>query len=588
MARLPQQFLDNLISKVDLVEIVDRHVPLKRAGKDYKACCPFHRERTPSFTVSPTKQFYYCFGCGAGGTAIDFLMENNGLGFREAVAELADLAGIPVPEDGSPDDRLAPGTYDALDRAQQAFRAQIRRSKAAIEYLGRRGVDRRTADAFGIGYAPERWEFLRKELDDLGDETLERAGLLIRNEESGRVYDRFRNRITFPIRDVRGRVIAFGARALGEDKPKYLNSPETPVFHKGRELYGLFEARKTGKALGRLVVVEGYMDVVMLHQNGVREAVATLGTSTSAEHLDRMFRLVNEVVFCFDGDRAGREAAWRALENALSVMHGDRKARFLFLPEGEDPDSLVQKEGADAFRARLDKAVPLTEYYIERLSDRLDLSVTDDRAQLVERAREHLGRIPVGAFRLLLVERLAKVAGLPADKIEGLAEAPDPAPPAGSAPRTGRRGDTPVRRALVLLLHDPSVALEVEEPERLRDNPVPGADVLRDVIGTVRSRPGINTAGIVEHYRSEETGEHLMKLAQHEPDVPDEGIAPEFVELVEHVVRQKSERRLDTLIEKASSEGLTPGEKAEMRELVAARRSVPARLSPEDREPAPI
>ncbi|HKJ77760.1 MAG TPA: DNA primase, partial [Gammaproteobacteria bacterium] len=356
--RIPQSFIDDLLSRVDIVEVIDARVPLKKAGRDYAACCPFHDEKTPSFTVSPTKQFFHCFGCGAHGTALGFLMEYDHMGFVEAVEELAAKQGLEIPyEGGAP--AAGPGRdlkplYDLLGQADRYFRHQLRNHPAAakaVDYLKGRGVSGEVAAAFGLGYAPPGWDGLLQALgrDDGALKRLVEVGLLIEREEDRRRYDRFRDRVIFPIRDPRGRTVGFGGRVLGDDKPKYLNSPESEVFHKGRELYGLYEAQQAVRRPERLLVVEGYMDVVALAQHGIANAVATLGTAATADHLQRLFRVTGEVVFCFDGDEAGGKAAWRALENAMPQMRDGRQVRFMFLPQGEDPDSLVRAIGGEAF-----------------------------------------------------------------------------------------------------------------------------------------------------------------------------------------------------------------------------------------------
>ncbi len=456
MGRIPHSFIDELVARTDIVELIGGRVPLKRAGREFKACCPFHDEKSPSFWVSPDKQFYHCFGCGAHGTALGFLMEYDHLGFVEAVEELASRAGLEVPREGGdaaprPDDDL----FLALERAALYFRQQLGESPKAREYLGKRGLGAEIQQRFGIGYAPPRWDGLleRHGGSEAERQTLLRAGLVVeRQPEPGRDaghYDRFRDRVMFPIRDARGRVIGFGGRVLDQGEPKYLNSPETELFHKGRELYGLFEARQATRNLRRLLVVEGYMDVVRLHQAGLTYAVATLGTATTPEHLQRIFRLVGEVVFCFDGDRAGRAAAWRALENSLPEVREGRQLRFLFLPDGHDPDSLVGEEGAEAFEARMTQALPLADYLVEELRSRAAPEGVDGRARFVELARPLLRRIPSEVYRELLLGQLSEVVGLPAARLgELLARGEATAPGAAGAPQTAAtRGTDRVDRA---------------------------------------------------------------------------------------------------------------------------------------------
>ena len=424
--RIPQAFIDEVLLRTDIVDLIDARVKLKRAGKNYAACCPFHQEKSPSFTVNREKQFYYCFGCGASGNALSFLIEHDRLEFMDGLKQLAGQAGMTLPETreagNSSRDTQQP-LYDALESAAQFFEQQLRQAPArdrAVSYLKKRGVTGAVAKHFRLGYAPPGWDNLLQNLgqDPVANERLLQAGLLIRNEQRNSVYDALRDRVIFPIRDFRGRVIAFGGRVLNDDKPKYLNSPESPVFHKGQELYGLYEARQSGK-LTRLLVVEGYMDVVALAQNGIPEAVATLGTATSTAHIERLFRVVSDVVFCFDGDNAGRRAAWRALENALPALKDGVSARFLFLPDGEDPDSLVRREGPELFRARIDAdAVPLTEQLFRHLSEDLSLSSLEGRSKLANEALPLLALVPESLFKTLLLQRLSELTELSVEVIE--------------------------------------------------------------------------------------------------------------------------------------------------------------------------
>ncbi|WP_028695727.1 DNA primase [Pseudomonas cremoricolorata] len=435
---IPQSFIDDLLNRTDIVDVVSSRVQLKKTGKNLSACCPFHKEKSPSFTVSPDKQFYYCFGCGAGGNALGFIMDHDNLDFPQAVEELARAAGMEVPREDSrrghkprqpTDSPLYPLLAAAGEFYRQALRSHPTR-KAAVEYLKGRGLSGEIARDFGLGFAPPGWDNLLKHLgaDPLQHKVMVDAGLLIENAETGKRYDRFRDRVIFPIRDSRGRVIAFGGRVLGDDKPKYLNSPETPVFHKGQELYGLFEARKHNRNLDEIIVVEGYMDVIALAQQGLRNAVATLGTATSEEHLKRLFRVVPSVLFCFDGDQAGRKAAWRALESALPSLQDGRRARFLFLPEGEDPDSLVRAEGTDAFHARINQhAQPLADYFFEQLSNEADPRSLEGKAHMATLAAPLIEQVPGANLRQLMRNRLREITGLDPQQVEQLAQKAPPA-----------------------------------------------------------------------------------------------------------------------------------------------------------------
>ncbi|ABD79979.1 DNA primase [Saccharophagus degradans] len=424
MSRIPQSFIDDLLNRLDIVEVIDHRVKLKKAGKNYSACCPFHEEKTPSFTVSPDKQFYYCFGCGANGNAVGFLMEYERQGFVDAVESLARVAGMQVPKETTEKDvkhaKKQRGLYDILGLASTYYQKQLKEHSSrerAVSYLKGRGLSGAIARDFGMGYAPPGWDNLLVKLGTNEEDRhlLVESGLVIRKEGEGKLYDRFRHRIMFPIKDTRGRVIGFGGRVLGDDKPKYLNSPETPVFSKGRELYGLYEARQSNRKLERLLVVEGYMDVIALAQYGMRNAVATLGTACGEDHLKLAFRYVNEVVFCFDGDNAGRTAAKRALVNALPAMEDGRQIRFLFLPEGQDPDTLVRQIGAERFTAQIENGVPLEEFLFDAVAEGIDVNSMEGRARFGKLAAPLLNTLPNGIYRELMFANLAKRTGLSLD-----------------------------------------------------------------------------------------------------------------------------------------------------------------------------
>ena len=588
--RIPQHFIDELVARTDIIEVIGGRVQLKRAGREYKACCPFHDEKTPSFTVSPDKQFYHCFGCGAHGTALGFVMEYDHLGFVEAVDELAARAGLEVPREGGDAGAARPNEdlYVALERAALYFRQSLSGESRAREYLTGRGLTPDSLTRFGIGYAPARWDALLERYGDSAEErqTLLRAGLVIERAEGATGhYDRFRDRVMFPIRDVRGRTIGFGGRVLDQGEPKYLNSPETELFHKGRELYGLYEARQATRGLQRLLVVEGYMDVVRLHQAGITYAVATLGTATTPEHLQRIFRLVGEVVFCFDGDRAGRAAAWRALENAVSEVKQGRQLRFLFLPEGHDPDTLVGEEGAQAFEARIGTAVPLSDYLIGELAGRCDVASVDGRARLVELARPLIRRIPSEVYRELLTGELASVVGMSAARLtellgatadEGARPGPVRRAPLSRAPaglQMAGRGNL-VRQAISLLVHHPSAAGTAADLEALATVDRPGVPLLLALLTQLREDPAASTAVLLERWRDRPDHGPLARLAAAECLVADPAAAA--AELGSAIARLVAEdtpaRRLDALLAQARDVGLSDPEKHELQELLRARR----------------
>ena len=576
--RIPQSFIDDLVAATDIVEVIAHYVPLRRAGKEYKACCPFHDEKTPSFTVVPDKQFFHCFGCGAHGTAVGFLMDYANLEFVEAVEELARRTGREVPRevggDQGPRDDLEP-IFDALERANAYFRRHLRhhpQASRAVAYLKGRGLSGKIAAEFQLGFAPPGWDGILRGLGagEPARATFVRAGLLVAGE-GGRAYDRFRDRITFPIHDSRGRVAGFGARIIDRGEPKYLNSPETPVFRKGRELYGLWRARRAGRSPARLLVVEGYMDVVALAQSGIDYAVATLGTAATEAHVQRLFRAVNDIVFCFDGDEAGRRAAWRAVENTLPSLKAGRQALFLFLPEGEDPDSLVRSEGRRAFENRLDDAVPLSRFLFDHLTDGVDLTTPEGRARLVDSSRPHIGKVPPGPYRRQLRMRLAELSG------DASAITPDHSTARRPVyPARHRTSETPVRRAIRMLLHEPALAAHTGTIAAMRGSDVAGADLLADLVETLHARPDLTTGVLLERFREHEWSRWLEVLAHSEPQISDpEGLREEFAGclrlVLERAAHHRARRRLDELTKRHPSE-LSDDERRELTDL-AARRS---------------
>jgi DNA primase len=479
---IPQSFIQDLLGRVDIVEVVDRHVKLKRAGANYVACCPFHSEKSPSFTVSPTKQFYHCFGCGAHGTAVGFLMEHSGMGFVEAVKDLAQGVGMKVPEEERSEfskQRAQQGEslHEVLLRAAHHYRNQLKDAPQAIAYLKKRGLSGEIAKRFGIGYVPEEWQNLAAAFTDYDGPMLATAGL-VKSKDDGKRYDVFRNRIMFPIVDVRGNVIGFGGRVLegegadsaAQGQPKYLNSPETPVFEKGRELYGLYQARRAIRDAGRVLVVEGYMDVVALAQAGVEYAVATLGTATTPVHVQKLLRQADEIVYCFDGDNAGRRAAWRALENSLAHLTDGKQIRFLFLPEGEDPDTYVRKHGKETFESLLGKAVPLSRFLLDELGGRVDLATAEGRARLIHEAKPLLKQMPANALRLQLLRELADRSRSSPEEVAQLCELGGVAPAARqqSAPsRVARKPVTPLASQMLrALVSSPACAGKLDPRQR--------------------------------------------------------------------------------------------------------------------------
>ena len=611
IGKIPQAFIDDLVARIDIIDVIHRRVPLKKAGHEYKACCPFHDEKTPSFTVSPSKQFYHCFGCGAHGTAIGFLMEFDRLSYPEAIEALAESAGLEVPREAAanrgPD--LAP-LYNLLAQAEQFYERQLRShadASRAVDYLRQRGLSGEISARFRIGFAPPGWDNLLSALgsddkrirqlrdagliteqdgkrydrlrdriifpigwDNLlralgtsGDKTeqLRRCGLIADRDQGGS-YDRLRDRIVFPIHDTRGRVIGFGGRVLGDGTPKYLNSPETAVFHKGRELYGWYEAKQANRQLDRLLVVEGYMDVVALAQFGIQDAVATLGTATTAEHVDKLFRQVPEIVFCFDGDRAGRDAAWKALETALPYMRDGRQARFLFLPEGEDPDSVVRERGAERFHDLATSAESLSSFLFRHLAQGIDLAVPEGRARLAGLAKPLIGRVPAGVFRELLSKELADQV-----RIENLFARESSTRQRKRTPRDDVRPRSLMQQTIALILQHPDQVIGVASSPELNAAKLPGADILTKLLESVRANPHITTGGLIEQCTDQTIKPMLGRLAQARLDLnPESDIARQIGDGIGRLASQARRAELKALAARELS-SLSREEKQRLREL---------------------
>ena len=576
---IPKQFIVDLIDRADVVEIVGRRVQLKKAGKEFKACCPFHDEKTPSFTVSPAKGFYHCFGCGVHGTALDFLMEYDHMDFIDAVESLAAIMGVEVPRSESTNQSRSYDTlFELMGRVTNYYENELKLNKNAVDYLKTRGVNGATAKRFHLGYAPTGWSNV---LDKFGTstESIERllaTGLIIR-KDNGKHYDRFRDRIMFPIRDSRGRTIGFGGRVIGDEKPKYLNSPETALFHKGRELYGLYESRQALRSIERLVVVEGYMDVVGLARHGIDCAAATLGTATTDEHLNRVFRVCDEIIFSFDGDRAGKAAAWKALENALPHIREGRQIRFIFLPDGQDPDSFVQENGPDTFMEVLNNALPLSDFLIEELTSQLDVKSVDGRARLAELARPLLSQIPQGVYRELLTGQLAATIGLPTHRLETLFQNNSAGRGTKSTKRQTKMRHRPglpstgkpsiIRTAITLIVQHPASALQIDI-KKLAGITKPGTELLHNLIETVTLEPHLTTAGLLERFRNDEEGQHLGKLAVSElPEDEDFDAAAELSDCLAQLELSGRRTKIEFLIDKQIAGELTDAERSELREL---------------------
>jgi DNA primase len=563
---IPREFIQLLLSRTELVDLVDGRVPLrKKSSNNYFACCPFHTEKSASFSVSQNKQFYYCFGCGAHGNAIDFLMQYDKMDFKEAIETLARSAGMEIPREARTFEKtvVSNDLYDLLEQASKFYQQQLKNSQHAIDYLKQRGLSVEIANEFGIGFAPAGWDII---LQALGKTTkltqqLFEAGMLIKKDEGG-YYDRFRERIMFPIRDRRGRVIGFGGRVLDKSEPKYLNSPETPVFQKGHELYGLYHAREANRDLARVLIVEGYMDVIALFQHGVTYAVATLGTATTANHLQQLFRHTAEIIFCFDGDDAGRTAAWRALLVTLPLVHDDVSIRFMFLPDGEDPDTLIRKEGKESFENHAQNATPLSQFFFQSLATQVDLSNMDGRARYVTLATQHIDQLPDGIFRQMMLEELSKRSMY-----------------AGQSKPTTNKTTRPVmqkvrppsalRLALTLLIQQPSLAQFIEQP--LPELNLKGSDVLHEIIALAKEHPELTTGGLLEFWREREQVKSLVKLAQASHMIPEQGIRDEFLGAMQQLCNLGHKQSIERLLAKANQTKLTPEEKQQLDELIRSK-----------------
>ena len=580
--RIPKHFIDDLLARTDVVDLIDGYVPLRKAGSNYQANCPFHDEKTPSFTVSQDKQFYHCFGCGANGTAIGFLMEYNQLDFISAVEELANRAGLDVPREGGGDfkkDGEITEYYELLEMVVQFYRQQLKehpQGSRAIDYLKQRGIPGELAAKMELGYAPAGWDSLINALgkSDQAKQRLLKTGMLIQRD-SGGFYDRFRDRIMYPIRDQRGRAIAFGGRIIDDGTPKYLNSPETPVFHKGRELYGLYQAKRADKKIQRLYVVEGYMDVLALIQHGISNAAATLGTAATSAHLETIFRQIPQVVFCFDGDEAGRKAAKRAMETALPLLRDGREAYFRFLPQGEDPDDYIRANGKEAFLAN-DNLLPLSEYLIKEISADFNPAIREDKSRLIYKSTPLIRKLPHGSLKQILITRLERMTDIDEDKISRMMHGENINQ---SLSKTKEKPASRQERKLLsqtikLLLQEPNLALNIKRFEELKELEKEGTNFLLEMIKLIRQNPDINCARIIEHWRGTKYEERLMELAQSGQSryAADETVfqtreflETEFFDAISQLIeQQKSQRKVKSAMNKELNQ-MTDDEKAPFR-----------------------
>lgn len=572
---IPRSFIDDLLARLDIVDVIDSRVKLKKKGKNYSACCPFHNEKTPSFSVSQEKQFYHCFGCGVHGNAIDFMMEYERLDFVEAIEELAGTLGLNVPREqrqgGAPGNQppranseTKRSLYDLLESVAQFYRQQLKKPTAqvAIDYLRNRGVSGEIAQKFGIGYVSDEWDLVRQQFGRAraSEDMLVEGGLLIENDRGNR-YDRFRGRVMFPIRDRRGRVIGFGGRVIGDGTPKYLNSPETPIFHKGKELYGLYEVLQAHREPKQVLVVEGYMDVVALAQFGVDYAVASLGTSTTGDHLQLLFRQTNTVVCCYDGDRAGRDAAWRALENSLSYLKSGNILKFLFLPDGEDPDSYIRQYGQEAFELQVAQAEPLSTYLFNHLLQQVDVGNNEGKAALEALALPLIYKIPDQSMQSQLLKLLEQKTGIYKKPKLNHKDNRRPQPH-----KEIKR--TPMREVIALLLQNPSYALRVPDLSGVQALPIPGLSLLVEVLDNCRNYPHITTGQLLEHWRGSKNESLISRLASWEIHVNEENQEELFLDSLDKILAQCIEKQIENLQAKERSSGLSAGEKRELLALM--------------------
>ena len=577
---IPQHFIDDLIARADIVDVLSKRIDLKKAGKEFKAVCPFHNDKNPSLTISPLKGFYHCFSCGAHGTALGFLMEYENLNFVEAVESLASELGVEVPYENNVNPiKKNDDLFLLMNTIQKNFQNNLKNNAKAIQYLKKRGIDGKTAKKYKIGYAEKGWSNI---LDNFGSsdsdiKSLLKLGLIIKKENNKGYYDRFRDRIIFPIRDNRGRFIGFGGRIFEGDQPKYLNSPETPIFHKGRELYGLYECQKSMRVIEKVIVVEGYMDVIGLSQNGVEYSVASMGTATTDDHFTRLFRLSDTICFCFDGDQAGYLAAWRALENSLSHLKDGRQIKFVFLPDGEDPDSYIRKNSTGNFEKLLNNGTDLSDFMIQRTSEDIDLKSVDGKARLAERIKPLINRMPRGIFKELIIEKLSALVGLSAKKLEqSISEDKITNKRKSSfnyAPRRkniNTKKDSPsvIKKSISLILNYPEAVKEISNIEFVNYKK-PGIKILIKLLKNISDEPDMNTAALIERWREDDEGKYLSKLAINLfPKNEEFNAEEELNNCLAQITKNFYNERINSLIKKQADNQLTSDEKVELKEII--------------------
>ena len=582
---IPQHFINDLVSRVDIVDVLSKRIDLKKAGKEFKAVCPFHNDKNPSLTISPSKGFYHCFSCGAHGTALGFLMEYEHLSFVEAIESLASDLGLEVPyEKSSKPIKQNNDLFSMMEKLQKKFQDNLKDESKAIKYLKERGIDGRTAKKFGIGYAKKGWRNILEEFgkNEKKINLLTSLGLIIKKSDDN-YYDRFRDRIIFPIRDARGRFIGFGGRVFKDEQPKYLNSPETSLFHKGKELYGLYECQQSMRDIDRLVVVEGYMDVIGLSQNGVEYAVASMGTATTNDHFNRLFRLTDSIFFCFDGDDAGLKAAWRALENSLIHLRDGRQIKFVFLPDGEDPDSYIKNNGTNKFEEQLDSGKDLSDFLIDKISENIDLKSIDGKARLAERAKPLISKIPDGIFKELIIEQLSASVSISSKKLTALIskmnkkESMKPKTRSFTKMMNQKSSKTQpsiIKKSIMLILNYPEATKNIKTHD-FKDYKKPGIKILLKLIKTTQEEANINAAFLIERWRDDDEGKHLAKLAINLfPDNPEFDASKELNDSLVQITKNFYSERINFLIEKQSKNELSEKDKNELSRMIIRNKSL--------------
>lgn len=572
--QIPQAFIIELLTRIDIVEIIAARIKLKKTGANFNSLCPFHTESTPSFTVSATKQFYHCFGCGAHGTAISFLMNYDRMEFRDAIENLAQMAGLAIPDEikkSNSNSANFDSLFQLLSRVSMYYQAQLKQSKFAIDYLKNRGLTGEIAKRYALGYAPHGWENLIKYFgkNNSIEEQLIISGMLIKKNPQ-QLYERFHSRIMFPIRNIRGQIIGFGGRTLNNELPKYLNSPETPIFHKGHELYGLYEALQTCKKFEKLIIVEGYMDVVALAQFGIHNVVATLGTAISEKHLQRLLRFCNDIIFCFDGDNAGKQAAWRALEIALPLMRDGICVAFIFLPQKDDPDSFIRNQGKNAFLQLIEKAQPLSEFFFEHLCSQTNLQTTDGKAKLAALAKRYLEKMPRGIFQQLMLEKLSQYIGIQLKTETGDVKTTHISI---NLPTHNTKVLSAIKFAILALLQEPNLAKEFTHFAFLKSFQSKEASVLFQLLEILTHNPHLSTGALLQIWHDNKEAAYLAKLAAYEYPTPKEGLKTEFLGAVRRIIEQGHEQLIQALLDKAKQFPLTEQEKKQLQQLIAEKQA---------------